>query len=61
MKCPYCDGTGKCKKPVSQEEFDILVDKLMERQGFMNYHMAEKEAYRKVDYTEIPCHYCSSK
>lgn len=61
MKCLSCNGTGKCKQPVNQEEFEIVVDKLMDRQGFMNYHMAEIEAYRKVDYLEIPCPDCAAK
>ena len=61
MKCPRCNGTGKCQVPVNPNEFEDLVDKLLERQGFMNYYMAEKEAYRKVKCVEIPCPDCSVK
>ena len=58
MKCSYCGGTGKYKKPNDQTEFDRLVDREMEKAYFVNYAMAEEKAYKEVGYTLIDCPYC---
>lgn len=50
MKCIYCNGTGKYKKPNDQEKFDNLVDCEMEKGYFVNLEMAEEKAYKAVGY-----------
>lgn len=58
MKCDYCNGTGKYKKPNDQEKFDNLVDCEMEKGYFVNLEMAEEKAYKAVGYTVIDCPNC---
>ena len=58
MKCRYCNGTGKYKKPNNQERFDKLINCEMEKGYFVNYKMAEEKAYKEVGYTLIDCPYC---
>ena len=61
MKCIHCKDTGKYKLPKDQERFDRLVDIEMDKAYFVNYEIAEKEAYKKVGYTIIDCPYCQGK
>ena len=61
MKCPYCKGTGKYKKPNDQKKFDNLIDIEMEKAYFVNYDMAEEKAYKEVGYTLIDCPYCKAE
>ena len=60
MKCRYCNGTGKYKKPNDEERFDRFVDYEMEKGYFVNYEMAEEKAYKEVGYTLIDCPYCQN-
>ena len=61
MKCRYCNGTGKYKEPKNQEKFDRLVDAEMQKGYFVNYAMAEEQAYKEVGFNLIDCPYCKNE
>ena len=58
MKCPYCKGTGKYKKPNNEEEFEKLVDRELDKPYYVNRIIAENRIFQIVDYTVIDCPYC---
>lgn len=58
MKCTYCNGTKKYKKPNDQERFEKIIDNEMDKGYFVNYLIAEEKAYKEVGFTIIDCPYC---
>lgn len=58
MKCTFCEGTGKYRKPKNQEKFDELVDIEMDKAYMVNYAMAEEKAYDIVGYDIVDCPFC---
>lgn len=61
MKCTYCNGTKKYKKPNDKERFEKIIDNEMDKGYFVNYLIAEEKAYKEVGFTLIDCPYCSKQ
>lgn len=59
-RCIYCKGTGKYKKPLNQEKFEMIIDQEMDKSYFVNYAMAEEKAYKIIGFTLIECPFCGS-
>ena len=58
MKCSYCDGTGKFKKPLNDEEYDRKFDYYCDKAYFISMGEAREKALDDVGYTLIDCPYC---
>lgn len=61
MKCRYCKDSGKCRKPLDNEKFMDLVEREMDRSGFISQEMAEEKVFSKVEYTLIDCPHCNKE
>lgn len=57
-KCWYCEGTGKLKKPVNQEDFEKEFDRL-DAIGQFNMHDCREKALDESGYTIVECHNCN--
>lgn len=61
MKCSYCDGTGKFKKPLNDEEYDRKFDYYCDKAYFISMGEARENALADVGYTLIDCPYCQKE
>ena len=57
-KCPYCDGTGKYKKPNDEEEYARKFDYYADKAYFISMGEAREKALADVGYTLIVCPEC---
>ncbi len=60
MICFYCNGKGKIKVPREEdkEEFELLVDRELDKGYAINRIMAEKKIINKFKYLTIDCPHC---
>ena len=57
-KCPYCEGTGKYKKP-NDEEYKRRLDYHEDKAYFISTGEAREKALTDVGYTLVVCPECS--
>lgn len=57
MKCSWCNGTGKFKKPNDEEEFDKRFD-YYDKAYFISMKEMREKALDDVGYTIIDCPNC---
>lgn len=60
MKCSYCEGTGKFKKPNNDEEYSRRFDYYADKAYFISMGEAREKALDDVGYTLIDCPYCKA-
>lgn len=61
MSCFYCNGTGKFKKPLNEEEYEKRFDYYDSKADFISMGQSRERALADVGYTLIDCPYCQKK
>ena len=60
MRCSYCEGTGKFKSPLNEEEYEKRFDYYESKADFISMGQCRERALADVGYTLIDCPYCNS-
>lgn len=56
--CFYCEGTGKCKKPLDEDAFEKRFDHYDSMAHFISMGEMRERALKDVGYTLIDCPHC---
>ena len=58
MRCFYCEGTGKFKKPLNEKEYDEVFDKY-DAMGCFSLGECRQKALDAAGYESVTCPKCN--